>query len=219
MRSKTFQSTLERSTGKGMNWVIARLPFSVEKVWETRGHLKVIVQVNGFEFRTAILPTRRGEHFLIVNKKTQQAARITAGDAATFNMMPDPTAHELRMPAELKDALKEDRLLKKFFDNLSPWLQRALADSVNDSRSGDVRRRRSTQLAERLLQTMDAEQDLPPLLRMTLRRHRGAEDAWARLTAVQRRQHLLVIFGCRTPAAQVKRLEKMIEAVFMKDTE
>jgi uncharacterized protein YdeI (YjbR/CyaY-like superfamily) len=72
------------------------------------------------------------------------------------------------------------------------------------------------QLAERLLQTMDAEQDLPPMLRMTLRRHRGAEEAWTRLTAGQRRQHLLGIFGYRTPEAQVKRLEKMIEAVFLK---
>jgi uncharacterized protein YdeI (YjbR/CyaY-like superfamily) len=201
-----------------MNWVIARLPFSVEKVWETRGHLKVIVQVNGFEYRTALLPTRRGEHFLVVNKKTQKAARIAAGTTASFTVMPDLAAHELRMPAELKDALKEDRLLKRFFDNLSPWIQRALADSVNDSKSAEVRRRRSMQLAERLLQTMDAEQDLPPMLRMTLRRHRGAEDAWARLTVGQRRQHLLVIFGSRTPEAQMKRLEKMIEAVFLKDT-
>jgi uncharacterized protein YdeI (YjbR/CyaY-like superfamily) len=202
-----------------MNWVIARLPFSVEKVWETRGHLKVIVQVNGVEFKTAILPTRRGQHFLVVNKKTQKAARISAGDMASFTMMPDPAAHELRMPVELKEALKEDRLLRKYFANLSPWIQRAFADSVNNSKSADVRRRRSMQLAERLLQTMDAEQDLPPMLRMTLRRHRGAEEAWAELTAGQRRQHLLIIFGCRTPEAQVKRLEKMIEAVFVKDTQ
>jgi hypothetical protein len=41
-------------------------------------------------------------------------------------VMPDLAAHELRMPAELKEALKEDRLLKKYFDNLSPWIQRAL---------------------------------------------------------------------------------------------
>src|SRR6478736_820818 len=142
MRSKTFQSTLERSTGKGMNWVIARLPFKVEKVWETRGHLKVIVQVNGFEFRTALLPTRRGEHFLVVNKKTQKAARITAGDTVRFTVMPDLAAHELRMPSELKAALEEDRLLKKYFENLSPWLQRAFADSVSHSKSADVRRRR-----------------------------------------------------------------------------
>jgi uncharacterized protein YdeI (YjbR/CyaY-like superfamily) len=185
-------------------------------MWKTRGHLKVVVEVNGFEYRTALLPTRRGEHFLIVNNRAQQAARIGDGDSANFTVTPDRTARSIKIPEELGEAFKEDRSLKKFFDSLSPWLKRWMVDKVNDSKSADVRRRRSMRFAEQLLQTMDAEQDLPPMLRMTLRRHRGAEEAWAELTAIQRRQQLLAIFHYQTPEAQVRRLEKMIEAVLLK---
>ena len=73
--SKTFNAMLERFSGNGLNWVIARLPIPVEKVWGTRGMLKVRVRVNGFEYRTSLFPTGKGEHYLLVNKKVQKAAK------------------------------------------------------------------------------------------------------------------------------------------------
>jgi uncharacterized protein YdeI (YjbR/CyaY-like superfamily) len=211
-RSKTFRATLERLRGKGTSWVIARLPFSVQKAWKTRGHLKVVVQVNAFEFRTALLPTRIGQHFLIVNKKTQRAAGITEGSTANFTVTPDSAPQQLKVPPELEDALSEDRSLKKFFESFSPWVRRWLADNVTEAKSSEVRKRRSMQIAERLLQTMDAEEDLPPMLRRTLRRH-GAEEAWQNLTGNQRRRYLLGIFQSRTPESQNRRLEKVVEII------
>src|SRR5262249_5125348 len=59
-QSKTFQGTLERFRANGLNWVITRIPFSVQKLWGTRGSLKVFVEVNGFKYRTSLFPTGRG---------------------------------------------------------------------------------------------------------------------------------------------------------------
>src|SRR5262249_40255459 len=99
--SKTIRATLERFREKGVNWVIIRLPFSVEKVWKTRGTVRVNVEVNGFSYRTAALPTRSGQHFLIVNRKAQKAGRITAGSIGLFTLTPDFSPRTIQLPKEL----------------------------------------------------------------------------------------------------------------------
>src|ERR1700730_4143180 len=87
--SKTIRAKLERLQGNGVSWVIVRVPFSVEKRWKTRGNLRVQIEVNGLQYRTALLPTRSGQHFFIVNKKMQKAARIGTGSIASFTLTPD----------------------------------------------------------------------------------------------------------------------------------
>src|SRR5262245_45982798 len=77
--SKTFKAQLESFHGNGLNWVIARIPFQIEKTWGTRGSLRVRVRVNGFEYRTSLFPNGKGEHYLLVNKKAQKAAKTAAG--------------------------------------------------------------------------------------------------------------------------------------------
>ncbi len=57
---------------------------------------------------------------------------------------------------------------------------------------------------------MDAEHDLPPMIRLAFARHPGAEQAWRKLTAIQRRQNLLAIFYYRTPESRLNRIEKLI---------
>src|SRR5205809_7765283 len=87
--SKTFRATLQRFRGNGLNWVIVRLPFTVEKRWMTRRMLRVNVEVNGFHYRAALFPTRAGQHFLLVNKIHQQAARIRPVSPAAFTVPPE----------------------------------------------------------------------------------------------------------------------------------
>src|SRR5215467_1729636 len=111
VRSKTFKATLERLSGKGLRWVIARLPFDAKSVWGSRGMLKVHVSVNGFEYRTSLFPTKEGGHFLLVNKKMQKAAAVTAGSTAVFIVKPDLAPRDVVVPAELKRALSQDRSL------------------------------------------------------------------------------------------------------------
>src|SRR5881397_733821 len=122
--SKTFRATLKRFRGNGLNWVIVQLPFSVEKRWKTRGMLRVNVEVNGFHYRTSLFPTRSGQHFLLVNKKMQKAARILPGSTASFTVTPDLSPREVKLPSELEHALKEDRQLWKWFDHLPHSLRK-----------------------------------------------------------------------------------------------
>ena len=55
--AKSFKATLERLQNKFGGWTILRIPFSVHKVWGTRGSLRVKGELNGFAFRASLLPT------------------------------------------------------------------------------------------------------------------------------------------------------------------
>ncbi len=48
------------------------------------------------------------------------------------------------------------------------------------------------------------------MIRLAFARHPGAEQAWRKLTAIQRRQNLLAIFYYRTPESRLNRIEKLI---------
>jgi hypothetical protein len=66
-------------------------------------------------------------------------------------------------------------------------------------------------LAERLMLTMDAERDLPPIIKIALARNYKAAEGWKLMTARQQRGHLLGIFYYRTPEGQQRRLAKAME--------
>jgi len=212
-KAKTFRAPLERLNGKGTHWTIVRLPFSVADVWNSRGSVRVRIEVNGFEYRTSLLPTRSGEHFFVVNKKMQHGGRISPGGVATFTVALDLEPREVTVPAELQRALNQDRAVKRWFDGLSYTFRKWMSEQVSDAKSPETRRARAERIAEQIMETMEAELELPPMIRLSLSRIPGAERAWQQLSKSQQRGHLLGIFHYRTPQSRLKRLEKTIEAM------
>jgi uncharacterized protein YdeI (YjbR/CyaY-like superfamily) len=58
---------------------------------------------------------------------------------------------------------------------------------------------------------MEAERELPPLLRLAFAREPRALQGWQRMTPAQRRGHLLAIFYYRSPDARERRIAKTIQ--------
>ena len=85
---KSFKATLERMQSSSLGWVIIRIPFDVSKVWSVRGRLRVKGEINGFPFRTALFPTGRGYHFLLVNKRMQAGGDVRPGGTALPKRQP-----------------------------------------------------------------------------------------------------------------------------------
>ena len=142
--SKTFRATLQRFRGNGLNWVIVRLPFSVEKRWKTRGTLRVNVEVNGFHYRTAVFPTRAGQHFLLVNKKMQKAARIGPGSTAAFTLTPDfslaTPSDEFHEPFVNDIDFVSPRSFSLDRCRVDNWPSRAIPPRTQPSRSDSLQR-------------------------------------------------------------------------------
>ena len=66
--------------------------------------------------------------------------------------------------------LKEDRLLSKWFEQLSYSVQKYIADMITAPRSADARVRRAEQAAEWMMLAMEGERELPPILQVAFRR-------------------------------------------------
>ncbi len=210
LNRKSFEATLERLRSN-LGWVVVWIPFSVQKVWGTRGRFRVKGEINGFAFRTSLFPTRKGEHFLLVNKKMQAGGNASEGTAAEFHLEPDMEERVVATPAELKLILAEDRAFRRWFDALSYSIRKWISDWVEQPKSAASRVRRAEQVAEQLFSAMEAERELPPALKMAFTRDPRALEGWNLMSPSHRRGLLIAIFYYRSPEARARRLEKVVE--------
>jgi len=67
-------------------------------------------------------------------------------------------------------------------------------------------------MAERLLATMEAEVELPPVVARALRSRPKAKAGWERMTSTQRRSELMGVFYYQTPEARERRVQRLVEA-------
>jgi uncharacterized protein YdeI (YjbR/CyaY-like superfamily) len=209
--AKIFQATLEHS-GNSLNWIIARVPFDVQKQWGSRGHLRVQGEINGSQFRTTLFPTGKGEHFFIVNKKMQSAGKVAPGLTAKFRIEPDTTKRKpVAPPKELLEEIGQSKRLLKLFESFNASYRKYMVEWVAEGKQESTRRRRAQQLAERLMETMEAERELPPMMQLAFRQNPRALEAWERLSPSHRRRHLFSIFYYRQPEARARRLAKAID--------
>jgi uncharacterized protein YdeI (YjbR/CyaY-like superfamily) len=223
--AQKFTATLEH-LGNSLGWVIVRVPAKMAAKLGGRGQIRVIGEISGgslrlsdrersvprHEFRASLFPDGKGGHFLLVNKKMQKAARVGPGAVATFRLARDATPREITIPQELERALGQDRRLRRWFEaSFNPSMRRYCASWVAEPKSAEARARRADQLAERLLLTLEAEKDLPPILKIALARDPRAAVGWERMSARRRRGNLLAIFYYRSPEAQQRRLAKVLE--------
>jgi uncharacterized protein YdeI (YjbR/CyaY-like superfamily) len=214
---KSFKAILERLRSN-LGWIIVWIPFDVQKVWGSRGRLKVRGRINGFAFRTSLFPTRKGEHFLLVNKKMQAGGRAFEGTAAEFLLEPDTEERIVTLPAELKRILAEDGSLRRWFETLNYSIRKWLVDSIAQPKSAAARVRRAEQVGEQLFSVMEAERELPPALRLAFTRDPRALEGWNLMTPRYRRGSLFAIFYYRSPDARARRIGKVVdEAIALAD--
>ena len=224
--AKTFSAPLERLRSR-LNWLIVRVPFDVQKTWATGGRLRVKGEINGFPFRTSLfafskdasrdpdLPqlslSKSPAHFLLVNKRMQRGANAILGSVVKVRLEPDTEERTVAIPPQLKRLLAEDKSLVRWFDKLNYSTRKWITDWITDPKSPDARQRRAEQVCEQLLATMDAERDLPPMLRIALAKDPQAEKGWELMTPTQRRSQLLAIFYYRNPESRARRIAKVLE--------
>jgi Domain of unknown function (DUF1905)/Bacteriocin-protection, YdeI or OmpD-Associated len=210
---KAFRATLERIQSR-LGWTIIRIPFDVSKVWGTRGQLRVKGEINGFAFRTSLFPARGGGHILLVNKNMQKGGDARQGMSAQFRLQPDLEKRIAVVPAELQRFFHEDAYLRRWFEKLNHSTRSEIGKWIIQIKNPETRVRRAEQMAERLLAVMEAEQELPPVLRLAFARDPRALEGWKRMSASHRRRHLFAIFYYRTPEAQARRIEKTLQEAF-----
>jgi uncharacterized protein YdeI (YjbR/CyaY-like superfamily) len=207
---KRFEAVLERMRSR-LNWVIIRVPFDAGKAFGKRGQINVKGEINGFPFCTALFPDGAGGHILLVNKRMQKEGHATVGRSAQFRLELNAEQRVAAVPDSLQLILRQHRSLSRWFDQLNRSTRNEIAKWVSAPQSAAAGTRRAEQIAERLMETMEAEKELPPLLQLAFARNPQAGEGWSLMSAARRRSHLLAIFYSRTPEARVRRTTKMLE--------
>jgi len=141
----------------------------------------------------------------------QKGAHAVEGTVARFRLEPDLEERTVTVPAELKRVLADDRSLLRWFDKLNYSIRKWITDWITDVKSAAARSRRSEQVAEQLMSTMEAERELPPMLLLAFARNPRAREGWEQMSAIRRRGQLLAIFYYRTPESRARRLSKVME--------
>ncbi len=210
-RAKRFKAVLE-PLGDGLGWVVAWLPFDATKAWKKWLRQRVTVEVGGEVFRTSLFPgARRAGQFVLVNKKMQRAADAGVGTMVEFAIAPDLQEREAELPDELAMLLDGEPGLREWYDSLTEYTRREIGKWVMEPKSEATRMRRTEQMAERLLATMEGERELPPVIEAAFRLRPKARKGWGKMTVTQRRNALMAVFYYRTPEAQLRRVEKVCD--------
>jgi hypothetical protein len=216
MTRKKFKAVPEQLTNN-LRWMIVKIPFDPTAVWAERNRLRVRGTIRGpgvgagFTFRTSLFRMKQGECFLLVNKGMQKGARVTFGAVVEVELEPDLEPWVVQTPPELEKLLRTDRALRKWYDALNGSSRKWVGDWIAQPRSPDSRVKRAEQMVERMLLTMEGERLPPPILEAAFQRLPKAREGWQAMTLLQRRQHLLGIFGYKSPESRQKRVTRTIE--------
>jgi uncharacterized protein YdeI (YjbR/CyaY-like superfamily) len=208
---KTLRVVLEQ-VGVPPRWVIARIPLDLKKAWPGWRGRRVLGEINGFAFRTALFPVRDSPGFaLLVNKQMQSEGKARPGDTVRIRLEPDLAEPIIEVPSELKDLLKSERRLRRWFDALSPSMRKGISAYVDKAKGAETRIMRAEKMAESLMLAMEGEQAAPPILRAAFQRQPLAQRGWEAMTSSQRRNHLLGIFYVQTVDGRERRVAKAID--------
>jgi hypothetical protein len=122
-------------------WAHMPVPFSVEKLFGTRARVAVKGTINGFAYRSSIMPRGDGTHYMALNKEMQAGANAGVGDTVKVTMEPDTAKRTVEVPPYLTKALKAAGQ-DKIFAALSHSHQKELVDWIADAKQEETRSRR-----------------------------------------------------------------------------
>lgn len=210
-RVQEFRVTLE-AAGTSPNWVLARIPGDLKAAWPDWGGRRVRGEISGFAFHTSLFPGSKGKGLaLVVNKRMQAAAKAGPGSVVHIRLEPEMGPLVISTPDELATVLKSSRKLLRWFQRLSPSMQKGISSMVDRAKGAETRRKRAEAMAESLMLAMEGEESTPPILRAAFLRQPLAEQGWNSMTAIQRRNHLLGIFYAQTVEGRANRAARAIE--------
>lgn len=112
-KTYSFKATIYKT---GINYAVD-VPEKISSALEAvRGYIKVKGTINGFAFRTTLVPVKNGQYRLFTNLIMLKGAGAWIGDAVKFVIEQDVEIPEIDypMPPALRKRLKEKKLMGAF---------------------------------------------------------------------------------------------------------
>jgi Bacteriocin-protection, YdeI or OmpD-Associated/Domain of unknown function (DUF1905) len=139
MKTFKFKTKIE---GKEAGVVAAITPpFDVVKTFETRGRVPIRGTINGFPFRSSLMPMD-GRHMMPVRKSLRDGAGVNPGDIVSVVMERDEAERVVEVPAVLKKELAKNKTAQANWEKLSFTSRKEIALSITGAKQEETRMRR-----------------------------------------------------------------------------
>jgi hypothetical protein len=139
MAKLEFKVRLEGKEGSSVAWLNA--PFDVVREFGTRARVPVRGTINGFPFRSSLMPMG-GCHGMAVNRTMREGAGAKAGDTVRVVMERDDTARVVAVPALLQKEFDRSKAAQANWKNYSYTNQKEMARSITEVKREETRARR-----------------------------------------------------------------------------
>jgi len=116
-------------------------PIDVEQTFGTRGRVPVRGTINGFPFRSSLMPMG-GCHMMPVNKTLCEGAGVKPGDLVDIVMERDEQERTVEPPAELQRELKKSKKARERWKSLSFTHKKEMANSIIGAKQEETKQRR-----------------------------------------------------------------------------
>lgn len=146
---KTFTATLEKMSE--MDAAYVAIPFNVERVYGTKGRVKVKATFDGHPYRGIIVNMGTGSHIIGIRKDIREAIRKKPGDKIVVTIERDTEERIVAIPPDLQKALKGKAAAEKFFNTLSYTNRKEYVNWIIGAKKAETRERRIQDSVEKLL--------------------------------------------------------------------
>ena len=145
MKKLTFKVKLQGETSSEVAALSA--PFDVEKTFGTRARVPVRGTINGYPFRSSLMPMG-GCHRMVVNHAMREGAEVKAGDTVRVVMERDDQPRTVDPPALLKKELAKSKTAHANWEKQSFTFKKEMARSIVEAKQEETRARRLTKVMD-----------------------------------------------------------------------
>jgi hypothetical protein len=116
-------------------------PVDVPEYFGTRGRVPIRGTINGFPFRSSLMPMG-GCHMMPVNMNLRKGAGAKPGDIVEMVMERDAEERTVEAPAELAKELAKNKKARERWDGLAFTHKKEMANSISGAKQEETRKRR-----------------------------------------------------------------------------
>jgi hypothetical protein len=116
-------------------------PFDVPQTFGTRARVPVRGTINGFPFRSSLMPMGGG-YCMAVNKTMREGAKAKAGDEVDVVLERDSEERTMEAPPELEQELAKNKKAREKWDGLAFTVKKEMATSISGAKQEETKKRR-----------------------------------------------------------------------------
>lgn len=145
-----FTATLKQV--EGMNAGYLEFPFDVEKLFGTRGQVKIKALFDGSaEYRGSLANMGMGCHILPMTKEIREKIDKTFGDVVSVELVRDTEAREVIIPEDVQMALTKEPEALAFFEKLAYTHRKEYIRWITNAKREETRKKRIGIFIEKIL--------------------------------------------------------------------